>query len=165
MKTCDRHITNILDSSARFLGTVLAVVLMLPCITVSQLTASTTALSTGALQDGNPSERAVAVSLEAHPVASMAVVASQKFALFQNYPNPFNPSTSIQYSLKNAAHVSLKVYNLIGNEVATLVSSYQEAGSYTVSFGTNERALSSGVYFYRLTAGSFVALKRLILIK
>ena len=94
-------------------------------------------------------------------------LAPQEFALFQNYPNPFNPSTRIQYSLEKAGMVSLKVYNLLGLEVATLVNGRQEAGSYTVPFGINTGTfgLSSGVYFYRLEAGSFVSTKKLILMK
>jgi hypothetical protein len=94
-------------------------------------------------------------------------IAPQEFALFQNYPNPFNPSTRIQYSLEKAGMVSLKVYNVLGREVATLVNGRQEAGSYTVPFGINTGTLglSSGVYFYRLEAGSFVSTKKLILMK
>ena len=102
-------------------------------------------------------------------------LAPQEFALFQNYPNPFNPSTKISYQIPVTNHVSLKVYDAIGNEVATLVNSNQSAGNYTVSFNTNngKNNLSSGVYFYRLEAhqkdggqaGSFVSIKKLILIK
>ena len=94
-------------------------------------------------------------------------VAPQQFELFQNNPNPFNPSTMIQYSLEKTTQVSLKIYNMLGNEVATLVHSRQEAGSYTVSFNSNSGKLnlSSGVYLYRLEAGSFVSTKKLVLIK
>jgi hypothetical protein len=94
-------------------------------------------------------------------------IAPQEFALLQNYPNPFNPSTRIQYSLEKAAQVSLKVYNMLGLEVATLVNGRQEAGSYTVPFVINAGtlSLSSGVYFYRLEAGSFVSTKKLVLMK
>ncbi|HEX9615136.1 MAG TPA: ice-binding family protein [Bacteroidota bacterium] len=93
--------------------------------------------------------------------------APRGFTLSQNYPNPFNPSTIIEYSLENAGPVSLKVYSLLGLEVATLVSGRQEAGSYTVPFNANTgtRRLSSGVYFYRLEAGSFTLTKKLILMK
>ncbi|MDP1676449.1 MAG: ice-binding family protein [Bacteroidota bacterium] len=93
--------------------------------------------------------------------------AVKEFGLVQNYPNPFNPSTQIQYSLQNASQVSLKVYNSLGVEVATLVNANQEAGSYNVSFNANNgvRSLSSGVYFYRLEAGSFVSTKKFILMK
>jgi hypothetical protein len=90
----------------------------------------------------------------------------REFVLNQNYPNPFNPSTKIQYAIVNAGLVSLKVYDLLGHEVATLVNEYQEAGSYTVPFGANTGTkLSSGVYFYRLNAGSFVSMRKMILLK
>lgn len=94
-------------------------------------------------------------------------LAPQEFTLSQNYPNPFNPSTKIEYRLEKAGMVSLKVYNLLGNEVATLVNGRQEAGRYTVQFNTNGGILSlaSGVYFYRLEAGSFVSTKKLIFMK
>jgi uncharacterized delta-60 repeat protein len=95
-------------------------------------------------------------------------LAPQKFALLQNYPNPFNPSTRIQYSLEKASQVSLKVYNVLGVEVATLVNGRQEAGSYTVPFsaiGGNTSTFASGVYFYRLEAGSFVSTNKFVLMK
>jgi hypothetical protein len=90
-----------------------------------------------------------------------------EFSLSQNYPNPFNPSTKIQYSLEKPGMVSLKIYDLLGSEVATLVDARQEVGSYTVPFNTNEGilTLASGVYFYRLEAGSFVSMKKLVLMK
>ena len=90
-----------------------------------------------------------------------------KFSLAQNYPNPFNPSTKIQYTIGNASLVSLKVYDVLGREVATLVNDRQEAGSYIIPFGINNGtlSLSSGVYFYRLQAGFFVSTKKLILMK
>ena len=89
------------------------------------------------------------------------------FSLGQNYPNPFNPSTKIQYTIRNAGFVSLKVYDVLGHEVATLVNSNQEAGSYTVPFNAGEAKLNlaSGMYFYRLEAGSFVSIKKLTLLK
>jgi len=102
-------------------------------------------------------------------------LAPQAFALFQNYPNPFNPSTVISYQLAVNSQVTLKVYDVLGKEVATLVNGRQEGGSYTVPFNTNEGTLglSSGVYFYRLEAhqkdggqaGSFVSTKKLVLMK
>ncbi len=92
--------------------------------------------------------------------------APQAFALLQNYPNPFNPSTVIQYSLVQASQVSLKVYNMLGQEVATLVNAHQEAGVYAVPFNTTKAlSLSSGVYIYRLQAGSFISTKKLVLMK
>jgi hypothetical protein len=114
-----------------------------------------------------------AVTLDANTITSQVVTAvengsvSQKFVLSQNYPNPFNPTTRIQYYLEKAVQVSLKVYNVLGLEVATLVNDRQEAGSYIVSFGINKGTLnlSSGIYFFRLEAGSFVSTKKLILLK
>lgn len=86
-----------------------------------------------------------------------------KFDLIQNYPNPFNPSTSIQFSVGSGQLVTLKVYDVLGNDVATLVNEYRNAGTYEVEF--NSAALSSGFYFYKLQAGSFVETKKMILMK
>lgn len=87
----------------------------------------------------------------------------QKFALEQNYPNPFNPSTIINFSLAKGGQVTLSVYDLLGQQVSELVNERREAGVYEVKFdGSN---LSSGVYFYRLQAGDFVATKRLLLLR
>jgi hypothetical protein len=85
------------------------------------------------------------------------------FALEQNYPNPFNPSTVMSYQLPVASNVSLKVYDVLGREVATLVNGRQEAGRYSVSF--NAASFASGVYFYRLQAGNFVQTKKMIMVK
>jgi hypothetical protein len=87
----------------------------------------------------------------------------QKFALYQNYPNPFNPTTTISYDLPERAHVKLTVYNILGQEVATLVNAEQEPGRYNVNFNASD--LPSGVYFYRLEAGNFIEQKKMILIK
>lgn len=89
------------------------------------------------------------------------------FLLEQNYPNPFNPSTVIQYSIERAANVTLKVYNILGSEVVTLVNEHQEAGNYLIPFNTNDlvNGLSSGIYFYRLQAGSNVSAKKFVLMK
>jgi hypothetical protein len=91
------------------------------------------------------------------------VTAPERFVLAQNYPNPFNPSTTIRYGLPQRSAVTLGVYNLIGQEVARLVQGEQEAGYHEVKFdGSN---LSSGVYLYRLTAGSTVQTRKLMLVK
>ncbi|MFA7420911.1 MAG: T9SS type A sorting domain-containing protein [Melioribacteraceae bacterium] len=86
-----------------------------------------------------------------------------KFELSQNYPNPFNPTTVLQYSLPKEGNVSLKVYNVIGQEVATLVNAHQKIGNYKVNF--NAEHLASGIYFYRIQAGSFSEVKKMLLIK
>jgi len=85
------------------------------------------------------------------------------FALLQNYPNPFNPTTRIQYQVASNSKVTLKVYNILGNVVATLVGEYKPAGVYEMEF--NASTLPSGTYFYQLTAGSFSETKKMILLK
>jgi hypothetical protein len=86
-----------------------------------------------------------------------------EYKLAQNYPNPFNPTTKITYTLPNNELVSLKVYNTIGEEVASLVNEQQQAGSYEVEF--NSTGLASGIYLYKITAGNFVETKKMILLK
>ena len=85
------------------------------------------------------------------------------FDLSQNYPNPFNPTTQINYSIPKNSFVTLKVYNVLGQEVATVFSGEQRAGNYIATFEANRFA--SGVYFYRLQAGSFSSVKKMILMK
>ena len=85
------------------------------------------------------------------------------FKLEQNYPNPFNPTTSISYSIPKTAFVTLKVYNLIGQEVASLVNEIKDPGNYKSTFDASK--LSSGIYFYRLEAGNFVSIKKMALMK
>lgn len=85
------------------------------------------------------------------------------YFLSQNYPNPFNPSTTIYYGLKEAGMVALKVYNILGAEVATLINEHKPAGSFNISF--NASSLSSGIYFYKLVANKFVQVNKMILEK
>ena len=85
------------------------------------------------------------------------------FNLEQNYPNPFNPSTVIKYSLPAGGNVTVKVYDILGNEVRTLVSENKGAGNYSVTF--DARGLPSGVYLYKLTAGNYTSVKKLVLLK
>jgi len=87
----------------------------------------------------------------------------KEFVLHQNYPNPFNPTTTIDYAIKSTGLVSLKVYDMLGTEIASLVNEVKEAGNYSVTFNAAE--LPSGIYFYTLTAGNFTATKKLILLK
>ena len=85
------------------------------------------------------------------------------FLLMQNFPNPFNPSTIIQYQIPESGLVTLKVYDILGREVKTLINQYQKEGKYKIKFMSNN--LASGVYFYRLTEGHFSDIKKLVLIK
>ena len=86
-----------------------------------------------------------------------------EYALIQNYPNPFNPTTSIQYSIANRQFVTLKIFNVLGQEIETLVNEEKTAGNYQVEFNAAE--LPSGVYFYRIQAGSFNQVRKMLLIK
>ena len=98
------------------------------------------------------------------------ILTINNFELYQNYPNPFNPSTRIKWQSPVSSHQTLKIYDILGNEVATLIDDYKTAGSYYLDF--NASLLASGIYFYRITihsdklpAGSFVQSKKMILIK
>jgi hypothetical protein len=97
--------------------------------------------------------------VSATPMAQVPTV----FALHQNYPNPFNPATEIKYDLPKDVHVTLKVYNVLGAEVATLVDADQKANFYTVSWDASE--LASGVYFCTLNAGDFKSVKKMVFLK
>ncbi len=90
-------------------------------------------------------------------------VIPEVFSLDQNYPNPFNPSTSIRYSIPTESHVTLKIYNMLGQEVATVVNETMTPGKYTATF--NASRLASGVYIYRIEAGSFTSVKKMMLLK
>ncbi|MCK9209627.1 MAG: T9SS type A sorting domain-containing protein [Ignavibacteriaceae bacterium] len=87
------------------------------------------------------------------------------YVLSQNYPNPFNPSTTINYQIPSNSFVTLKVYDLLGNEVAMLVNEWKEAGSYNYELRIRNYELPSGVYFYQLRAGTFTDTKKFILLK
>jgi PKD repeat protein len=85
------------------------------------------------------------------------------FALYPNYPNPFNPSTTIEYDLPQPSHIELKVYDVLGNEVQTLVSGKRAAGRYRVQFDSN--GVPGGLYFYRLRTGEKVEVKKMMVVK
>ncbi len=110
---------------------------------------------------------------EYSPVIEVELVTPVNFSVQQNYPNPFNPETTISYTIPSnvkgeTAKVTLKVYDVLGKEVATLIDEYKQAGTYNEKFNVKTRhgaSLQSGVYFYRLQAGSFVQTKKMLLIK
>ena len=85
------------------------------------------------------------------------------YSLSQNYPNPFNPTTTIKFGIPKAGDVSLAVYDILGRKVAELINGNLTAGYHTVNF--NATNLASGVYFYRIEAGDFVSVKKLMLLK
>jgi len=96
-------------------------------------------------------------------VKGLETTIPQTYVLNQNYPNPFNPSTVISYQIASVGRVSLKVYDILGREVATLFNGVKAAGNYTATF--NATKLPSGVYFYRLQAGTYSNTKKLLLLK
>ncbi|MCC7515678.1 MAG: T9SS type A sorting domain-containing protein [Bacteroidia bacterium] len=91
----------------------------------------------------------------------------KEYALAQNYPNPFNPSTTIRYQIPQDGIVTLKIYDVLGAEVATLVNEQKAAGKYEVNFSATggASALASGVYIYKIQAGSFASSKKMLLVK
>ena len=120
-------------------------------------------VSAGELRDGNYALNQIAslgvVSVETRPEA---------FALLNNYPNPFNPETTIKYHLPEAAQVKLEVYNMVGQVVRTLVNNQQNAGRYVVQWNAandNGQNLASGIYLYRIQAGDFHEVKKMLLLK
>lgn len=90
-----------------------------------------------------------------------------EYLLSQNYPNPFNPDTKISWQTPTGGHQTLKIFDILGNEVATLVNEFRDAGRYEIEFksSTGSRHLASGVYFYQLRAGDFIQTKKMLLMK
>jgi hypothetical protein len=131
----------------------------------NQTGSSRSAVITVTASDGLSSPRQVILT-QASTVSTGVVETENKpvaFALQQNYPNPFNPSTTIAFELPKSAAVRLVVYNQLGQEVATIISGFQDAGLHSVVWDASGYA--SGVYYYRMEAGEFVATKRLLLLK
>jgi hypothetical protein len=108
-------------------------------------------------------------------VIEVEVGAPQEFVLYQNYPNPFNPTTKIKFTIPSAPlsfgeglGVRLIIYDVLGNEIATLVNEEKPAGEYTIGFTVGQDSspdIASGIYFYQLKAGSFVQTKKMVLLK
>ncbi|HEY4755882.1 MAG TPA: T9SS type A sorting domain-containing protein [Ignavibacteriaceae bacterium] len=91
------------------------------------------------------------------------LIMNDEYSLSQNFPNPFNPSTTISYSIKEEGLVMLKVYDVLGNEVAELLNEQKEAGYYELEFDASN--LPSGIYIYRMGAGKFTAVNKMILMR
>ena len=92
----------------------------------------------------------------------------KEFALFQNYPNPFNPTTTIEYNVAKPGLLTLKIYNLIGQEIITLVEKKQGAGKYKIEWNgldSNGYAVGTGLYFVRMVTGEFITSKKILLLK
>ena len=102
-----------------------------------------------------------ASSIEA--VESISNKIPTEFSLNQNYPNPFNPSTKITYQIPKVSFITLKIYDVLGKEITTLVNEEKPIGSYEIEF--NAKNLPSGIYFYKIQAGSFVETKKMVLMK
>ena len=104
------------------------------------------------------------ISVTATSIQNLNEVAAN-YSLGQNYPNPFNPTTNIKYGISKSGFVSLKVYDLVGKEVATLVSQNQNAGTYVVDFQASDYGLTSGIYFYKISSEGFSDVRKMILTK
>ena len=96
-------------------------------------------------------------------IESLSTGAPTNYALYQNYPNPFNPTTMIRFGIPKASNVSITVYNILGQKVADLFKGYKEAGNYQVSFDASK--LTSGMYIYRIEAGNYTQIKKMLLLK
>jgi hypothetical protein len=117
----------------------------------------------GGYEDNNFAGAAWVFARNEVGVEEQSVKIPQQFNLGQNHPNPFNPSTTIRYELPKSSEVRLSVYDILGREVSVLVNERRDAGVHEVKFdGSN---LASGVYFYRLQTGDYVASKRMLVLK
>jgi Secretion system C-terminal sorting domain len=108
-------------------------------------------------------ERTLLPVNEIYTGVKQTTIAPDKFSLSQNYPNPFNPSTTIKYSVASSSYVTIKVFDLLGDQVAALVNERKSPGKYSVNFDASN--LSSGVYLYRIHARNYVSTKKMLLLK
>jgi hypothetical protein len=102
-------------------------------------------------------------TFEYSKVIEVDISLPKNFELGQNYPNPFNPSTVITYSIPVSSIVTVRIYNILGDLITTIVNENKEAGSYNVNFDASR--LGNGIYFYKLQAGNFTATKKMLLLK
>jgi hypothetical protein len=100
---------------------------------------------------------------EVMPVEKEENILPSEYSLSQNYPNPFNPTTKIRYEIPEGSFITIKVYDVLGREIETLLNEEKPVGSYEVEF--NAAKLSSGIYFYRLHANDFTQIRKMILLK
>jgi hypothetical protein len=121
---------------------------------------------------GNISPRVAAATARNTPPTSVENSSPQEtFALLENYPNPFNPTTTIRFSLLQREFVTLKVFDVLGREVATLMSEWKEAGAHSIIFDPALREnssfdiLPSGVYFYQLKMGNIIQTRKMVLVR
>ena len=133
--------------------------------TLSEVSPNGTLLYTLSLPAGQNSYRAFRFNLNSviTNTGYNSAAIPEKFTLLQNFPNPFNPSTNINYAIPKGSNVKLTVFNLLGQEIATIVNKFQNAGSYSIKFDAGN--LTSGIYFYKLEAGDFVEVKKMCLIR
>jgi len=101
--------------------------------------------------------------IHSYPVTKEKEITIRNYSVSQNYPNPFNPSTSIRYGIPERSFVTIKIYDILGNEITTLINEEKSAGSYEVEF--DAAGLSSGIYFYTLSTGNFLSTKKMILLR
>jgi hypothetical protein len=111
----------------------------------------------------HPGDTGIQVNLTVTSVAEPASGVPRHFALEQNYPNPFNPTTGIRFQVPGVSQVKLAVYNILGQEVATLVNEVKQPGTHSVQFDASH--VPSGFYFYRMTAGNFTSTKSMVVLK
>ena len=111
----------------------------------------------------NDTQKTIVYDSFSGPIRVSDMEIPKEFILSQNYPNPFNPATTIKYQLLTSSYVFLKIYDLLGREIAELVNEYKIVGDYEVKF--NAGNLPSGIYFYKLRAGNFVETKKMSLMK
>ncbi len=102
-------------------------------------------------------------AFEYSDVIEVQISSPKKFKLEQNFPNPFNPSTIISYSIPEGSFVQMRVYNILGEQVAQLVNERKEAGTYNVQFDASD--LQSGIYIYQISAGNFLQVRKMMLVK